>query len=407
VRAAGVADGPGAKILTAVAAWGWAMDDGSAAESATLALTALADGSLFSADPGYGAVIAGATLGLADRDEALEMWKAAMRGAQRLGSLRAICMINIWRAFTWLQRGELAEDVLGEALEQIRSLEQNGAGTAYIVAFLARVLVERGDLAGARRVLARGGNPAPASDGDGLLRRSAIEILLGEGHWEQALAQVDDYRSRLRGIDNPGWGPWRSLRAIALDGLGHHDQARALLEQELAVARRWGAPGALGWVLRLLGTLRREDGMALLQEAVDVTDRPAVRLEHGKALVALGSALRRAGRRADAREPLRRGLEITSARGARGAVEYARSELAAAGVRPRRDAMAGPESLTPSERRVAGLAAAGQINRDIAQALYVTPKTVEVHLTSIFRKLGISARAGLTEALGDVRQTAV
>jgi hypothetical protein len=173
VRAAGVADGHGAKILTAVAAWGWAMDDGSAAEAATLALTALADGSLVSVDPGYGPVIAGATLGLADRDEALEMWEAAMGEAQRLGSLRAICMTNIWRAFTWLQRGELAEaeDVLGEALEQIRSLEQNGAGTAYIVAFLARVLVERGDLAGARRALARGGNrrrraPAPERDRD-------------------------------------------------------------------------------------------------------------------------------------------------------------------------------------------------------------------------------------------------
>ena len=409
VRAAGVADGPGAKILTAVAAWGWAMDGGPAAECATLALAALADGSLVSADPGYGAVIAGAALGLADRDEALEVWEAAMREARRIGSLRTICMVNIWRGWTWLQRGELAEaeDVLGEALDQVRTLEQNGAGTAYIVAFLVRVLVERGDLAAARRALAGGGTPAPASDGDGLLRRSAIEILLGEGRWEQTLAQVDDYRSRLRGIDNPGWGPWRSLRALALDGLGHQDEAGALLERELAVARRWGAPGAVGRVLRLLGTLRRDAGVALLQEAVEVTDRPAVRLEHGKALVALGSALRRAGRRADAREPLRRGLEIVSARGARVVAEYARSELAAAGVRPRREALNGPASLTPSERRVAELAAGGQTNRDIAQALYVTPKTVEVHLTSIFRKLGISARAGLGEALGSARQASV
>ena len=132
-----------------------------------------------------------------------------------------------------------------------------------------------------------------------------------------------------------------------------------------------------------------------------MTDAPAVRLEHGKALVALGSALRRAGRRGDAREPLRRGLDITSARGSRAVAEYARSELSASGARPRREAVTGPGSLTPSERRVAELAAAGQTNRDIAQALYVTPKTVEVHLTSAFRKLGISARSGLRAALGD------
>jgi DNA-binding CsgD family transcriptional regulator len=182
--------------------------------------------------------------------------------------------------------------------------------------------------------------------------------------------------------------------------MGHHDEAVTLLEQELALARRWGAPGTLGRALRLLGTLRRDGGITLLHEAVEVTDGPAVRLEHGKALVALGSALRRAGRRADAREPLRRGLGITSARGARAVAEYARSELAASGARPRREALHGPESLTPSERRVADLAAAGQTNRDIAQALYVTPKTVEVHLTSVFRKLGISARYGLREALG-------
>ena len=65
----------------------------------------------------------------------------------------------------------------------------------------------------------------------------------------------------------------------------------------------------------------------------------------------------------------------------------------------RREALSGPESLTPSELRVAELAAAGHSNRDIAQTLYVTPKTVEVHLTSIYRKLGISTRATLADAL--------
>ena len=79
--------------------------------------------------------------------------------------------------------------------------------------------------------------------------------------------------------------------------------------------------------------------------------------------------------------------------------EHARAELHAAGARPRASALSGPESLTPSERRVADLAAEGQTNRDIAQALFVTPKTVEVHLSNAYRKLGIGSRRELEKAL--------
>ena len=113
-------------------------------------------------------------------------------------------------------------------------------------------------------------------------------------------------------------------------------------------------------------------------------------------MTALGSALRRARRPTDARDPLRRGFEAASRCGAQPLAEYARAELYAAGGRPRRKALTGPDSLTPSERRIAGLAAGGASNREIAQTLYVTPKTIEVHLTSIYRKLGISRRAELS-----------
>jgi DNA-binding CsgD family transcriptional regulator len=80
--------------------------------------------------------------------------------------------------------------------------------------------------------------------------------------------------------------------------------------------------------------------------------------------------------------------------------ERARGELAATGARPRRDVLlSGPESLTPSERRIAELAATGQSNREIAQALFVTPKTVEYHLRNTYRKLDIQTRRELAEAL--------
>jgi DNA-binding NarL/FixJ family response regulator len=79
--------------------------------------------------------------------------------------------------------------------------------------------------------------------------------------------------------------------------------------------------------------------------------------------------------------------------------DRARAELAAAGGRPRASALKGVAALTASERRVADLAAEGQTNKDIAQLLYVTPKTVEVHLSNTYRKLGIRSRRELVEAL--------
>jgi DNA-binding CsgD family transcriptional regulator len=141
--------------------------------------------------------------------------------------------------------------------------------------------------------------------------------------------------------------------------------------------------------------MQGEDGLERLRDAVAVADGSPARLELAKALTALGSALRRARRPTDARDLLRRGFEAASRCGALPLAEHARAELYAAGGRPRRQALTGPDSLTPSERRIAELAAAGHSNREIAQTLYVTPKTVEVHLTSIYRKLGISRRAEL------------
>jgi DNA-binding CsgD family transcriptional regulator len=402
VRGGELADGVGARMLAAVAAWDWALRGGTADACAELASAALADGTLVAADPGFMTIIAVGVLVLADRDGALASWEAAMAQAHRVGSVFAVGGVDLWRGWTWLQRGELAEaeDSVRRALEATMLVgDRHGAGMAYVSAFLSRTLLERGDLAGARAALATRGDPSPGSDGDTLVRRGEIELLLAEGQWTQALAEAEDYQAALQGVDNPAWGPWRSLTAIALDALGEHEPAFALLEQELVDARRWGAPGALSRTLRLLGTMRGDDGLEQLQEAVAVAEGSSARLELAKALTALGSALRRGRRPTDARDPLRRGLELAGRCGAQSLAEHARAELYAAGGRPRRAALAGPASLTPSERRIAELAAAGRSNREIAQMLYVTPKTVEIHLTSVYRKLGISRRAALSGAL--------
>ena len=247
VRAAGIPARLGAKMLAAVAAWDWALGGGTAKECSEFTRELLADGSLIAGYSGFGAGIAGAVLILADDDSAPAVWDGAMSAARRRGSLYSICAVNIWRGWTWLQRGELAEAEasLREANEQLHDLfEPDSHSVAYGAAHLARVLIERGDLAGARAALATCGTPNPASDADALVRRAEIELLLAEHSWDQALAAADEYHARLRGIDNPAWGPWRSLKALALDGLGRRDEAYALLE-ELEAARRWGLPGRL------------------------------------------------------------------------------------------------------------------------------------------------------------------
>src|SRR5262249_29961411 len=139
--------------------------------------------------------------------------------------------------------------------------------------------------------------------------------------------------------------------------------------------------------------------LELLNEAVAVLDGSPAALTRAHALTNLGAALRRANRRADAREPLREGLELARACGAEPLVHRAHTELWATGARPRTPLRSGLDALTPSERRVANMAAGGLSNPEIAQSLFVTIKTVEMHLTSAYRKLGIDSRGQLGAAL--------
>jgi DNA-binding CsgD family transcriptional regulator len=113
----------------------------------------------------------------------------------------------------------------------------------------------------------------------------------------------------------------------------------------------------------------------------------------------LGAALRRAGRRAESREILRPAFDLAHRCGALALTERTRTEPVAADVRPRRIVLGGLDSLTPSERRVAHLAAAGLSNRDIAQNLFITARTVEGHLTHAYQKLAITSREQLPAAL--------
>ena len=125
------------------------------------------------------------------------------------------------------------------------------------------------------------------------------------------------------------------------------------------------------------------------------------RLERARSLTDLGVALREAGKAEAARSVLLRALDQAHRCGAQPLAERARAEAVAAGARPRRPRLTGVEALTPSELRAARLASEGLSNREIAQALFVTKKTVADHLAASYRKLDISRRDGLTQALAE------
>jgi DNA-binding CsgD family transcriptional regulator len=204
------------------------------------------------------------------------------------------------------------------------------------------------------------------------------------------------------GHTNPpaSYPAWRSLAALELHALGETQEARAMAEEEVELSRAWGAPRTLGRSLRILGLIEGSDeGMTHIREAVSVLEPSPARLEHAFALANLGAALRRANQRAEARQPLRQAQELAQRCGAALLAEHAHEELVATGARPRRIELSGAAALTPSERRIAAMAAEGLSNSDIAQALFVTLRTVEMHLSNAFRKLDVSSRTQLPAEL--------
>ena len=134
-----------------------------------------------------------------------------------------------------------------------------------------------------------------------------------QGRHAAALDDLRELGRRHLSLDgrNPALFAWRSDAALILLEHGEEDEARKLASEEVKLARAWGAPRALGKALRAAGLAAGGDrGLSLLREATEVLEDPQARLEHAYALTELGAALRRRNRRSDARDPLRRGLDL-------------------------------------------------------------------------------------------------
>jgi ATP/maltotriose-dependent transcriptional regulator MalT len=367
------------------------------------ATEALADGELVRTMNGEGALVAGwLVLIAADDPAALASLDAAMVQAHLNGSLRALAAAHCFRSMGRLWTGQLAdaESDARAALDMAGSGRVD-IGTIFAGAYLAGALAERGEVDEAERLVHSLGVPA-AEPGD-LPRYYLLDvwarILLLRGRYDEAFAaaRVAGRVWQEYGFDNPALACWRTVGAEAAYRIGNPDEARDLLAADLEQARRWAAPRGLSRVLRTIGTLTGDEDV--LREAVDLVEDSPARLERAAALLDLGSAVRRSGRRAESRDLLGRALDDAEFCGAVPLADRAATELRVAGFRPRRNRLTGPAALTPSELRVAELAAAGSSNREIAQALFVTTKTVELHLSNAYRKLGVSGRRNLAAAL--------
>jgi len=271
------------------------------------------------------------------------------------------------------------------------------------ISVLIDVLVERGDLDEAERTLEPLAVDLPGtSQTAAILRHSRGRLRFAQRHFAEALGDFRAAGEIATGglLLSPCYLSWRSDSALAALALGDRDTARVLSDEEVELARAFGAPRALGVALRTAGlVVGGENGQALLREAIEVLAGPDSRLEHARALADLGALLRRSNHRVEARQLLRQAVDTAHHLGAEALALRSETELRATGARPRRALLTGLEALTASERRIAELAAEGLTNREIAQTLFVTARTVEGHLTHVFYKLNVKARTALPAAL--------
>ena len=394
---------PGERLVLGALALERKLVGAPADEVLDLAERALADGRLLVEQAPDSPIFYHAVAALGGDPRAEQLLSRACQEARGRGSLLGQAIVSSVRAVLLRSSGDVRE-LEAEAANGLRVSREVGwrLGFPLSIGALLTALIEQGRLAEAEDALQDADMQAELPDQlyFDLVLYERGRLRAAQARPAEALMDLEEVGSREAAIGYTLHAVlWRAAAAPECMALGDHERARALAHEAVELARD-RSRRSTGIALRSLALVHPDQRIELLEEAVAVLNDSPVQLEHARALVDLGGALRRAGRRAEARAPLRAGLQLAHDRGADALAERARAELAAAGTRPRSIQRSGLETLTASERRVARLAADGLSNPDIAQTLFVTVKTVETHLHRTYQKLDISSRGQLAGALG-------
>jgi DNA-binding CsgD family transcriptional regulator len=344
-------------------------------------------------------------------DEARAILDGLVRAARDYGDPSAAGVFLAERAWTRYRAGE-AEGAEADATEALRiardSTRARGhAPIAAATALLAGMERERPfeELEAILSGLPPAGDPDTVVQDDLALARAWLLLSKGDAQAAADTALELD-REDSWGCGSPTLLPWRSVASVALAQLGDEKRALELAQEELRLAQELGAPRAVGISQRAVALAGpADDRQAGLEAAVATLEKGTARLELARVTCELGAELRRRGERSAAREVLRRAHTLAAECGAIRLGNRARDELSRSGARLIREPASGVDALTPSEIRVAELAAEGLTNREVAQALFVSEKTVETHLGRVYRKLDIKSRHALPAALAE-RQAA-
>ncbi len=370
-----------------------------------LGFKVLADGDLDSGKTveGLGWFFACYAMHLAEANEvALKVLDGAVAEASRRSSLPAFVQAVALRSGPLFHLGYLREAAVDCELALAAGIGELEVWLPAVRSTLIQLRTLAGDLEGAARVATwnrEGDESAPS-----MLYLFGRSVYLDEvGREEEALSGLVEAGELMEmgGGNNPAMMPWRSAAARIHARAGRFGDGLELAEEELVLARQFGADGPIGTALRACA-LCTEDPMArleLLREAQSCHLKGQRMVERLATEVDLAVNLAALDRKPEARGILLRTMDLAHGSGANSLAEQARTALVAAGGKPRRFAASGPDALTPSEQRVATLAASGLGNREIAEELFVTLKTVEWHLTRSYGKLGITSRSELSASL--------